>query len=451
MDIIDVEHPDGVIVTLGGQTPLKLCQSLQDEGVPIMGTQPDAIDLAEDRERFSALLDEMGIDYPESGVASSLDEAKEVANRIGYPLLVRPSYVLGGRGMVIAYDEPYLENHLAEAARVTEDHPVYLDSFLEDATECDVDALCDGEDVYIGAILEHIEEAGIHSGDSACCTPPFSFTKQVMKKLVEDTRTLALAVKTRGLVNIQYGVKNGKVYVIEVNPRASRTVPFVSKATGVPLAKAAAHLMAGEKIADLDLPPEAGRNMTCFACKEAVMPFGRFPGVDVILGPEMKSTGEVMGVGDDFPSAYAKTQLAIDYSLPTKGKVFISVCDRDKRNIVPIAHALQDMGFEIVSTGGTGRLLKANGLKVEIIRKMSEQRPNIGDMISNGEISLLINIPFGQETRADSYHLRSEAVRYSICYVTTLEAANAMTQAISAVREGRLEPIALQDLPQKDM
>ena len=445
MDIIDAEAPDGVVVTLGGQTPLKLAAALADEGVHIMGTQPSAIDLAEDRDRFSALLDELGIPYPVAGIAESLDEARTVAARIGYPLLVRPSYVLGGRGMVIAYDEQYLERYMAQAARVTPDHPVYLDSFLESATECDVDALCDGEDVYIGAILEHIEEAGIHSGDSACCTPPFSFSDAVLATLVDYTRKLALAVQTRGLVNIQFAVKDGKVYVIEVNPRASRTVPFVSKATGVPLAQYAVRIMAGERIADFGLPARY-EDMSYYACKEAVMPFGRFPGAETMLGPEMKSTGEVMGIARDFPSAYAKTQLAIDYSLPTSGKVFISVCDREKRNIVPIAHALQDLGFSIVSTGGTGRLLRANGLDVEITRKMQEARPNIGDMIANGEISLLVNIPFGQETRGDSYHLRSAAVRHGICYVTTLAGANALAQAISAVRDGRLSPVALQDL-----
>ena len=445
MDIIDAEAPDGVVVTLGGQTPLKLAQALADEGVHVMGTQPGAIDLAEDRDRFSALLDELDIPYPVAGVAESLDDALAVAERIGYPLLVRPSYVLGGRGMVIAYDEQYLERYMARAARVTPDHPVYLDAFLESATECDVDALCDGEEVYIGAILEHIEEAGIHSGDSACCTPPFSFSDAVLRTLVDYTTRLALAVQTKGLVNIQFAVKDGKVYVIEVNPRASRTVPFVSKATGVSLAQYAARIMAGEKIADFGLPVRH-EDMGYYACKEAVMPFGRFPGAETMLGPEMKSTGEVMGIARDFPSAYAKTQLAIDYSLPTSGKVFISVCDREKRNIVPIAHALQDLGFSIVSTGGTGRLLRANGLDVEITRKMQEARPNIGDMIANGEISLLVNIPFGQETRGDSYHLRSAAVRHGICYVTTLAGANALAQAISAVRDGRLSPVALQDL-----
>ncbi len=452
MDIIDVEQPDGVVVTLGGQTPLKLAQALQNEGVHIMGTKPEAIDLAEDRERFSALLDELNIAYPAAGVASSADEAKEVAARIGYPLLVRPSYVLGGRGMVIAYDEQYLINHLTQAALVTPDHPVYLDSFLESATECDVDALCDGEQVYIGAILEHIEEAGIHSGDSACCTPPFSLSDEAIKAIREYTRTLALAVKTRGLVNIQYAVKDGRVYVIEVNPRASRTVPFVSKATGVPLAKCAAAIMAGKSIKELNLPDlNDCLALKHFACKEAVMPFGRFPGSDVVLGPEMKSTGEVMGIANDFAAAYAKTQLAIDYSLPTSGKVFISVADRDKRAIVPVARALQDMGFNIVSTGGTGRMLKANGLEVEHVRKVKEQRPNIADLMDNGEIDLLINIPFGQGSRGDAFRIRSAAVRHGVCYVTTLAAATAFVQAISACKEGRLEPVCIQDFEQVDI
>ncbi len=450
MDIIDVEQPDGVVVTLGGQTPLKLAQVLQDEGVNIMGTKPEAIDLAEDRERFSALLDEMGISYPAAGTANSPEEAVEVAKQVGYPLLVRPSYVLGGRGMVIAYDAEYLKKYMGEAARVTPDHPVYLDAFLESATECDVDALCDGEEVYIGGILEHIEEAGIHSGDSACCTPPFSLTPAVVDKIRECTKRLALAVGTRGLVNIQYGIKDGKVYIIEVNPRASRTVPFVSKATGVPLAKCAARIMDGAKIAELDLPAD-DRELGHYAVKEAVMPFGRFPGADTVLGPEMKSTGEVMGIANDFPAAYAKTQLAIDYSMPTGGTVFISVCDREKRGILPVARELVAMGFKVVGTTGTVHMLKANGIEAEYVRKMKEQRPNIGDMMANGQIDLIINIPFGQSTRGDAFHLRSAAVRYGICYVTTGAAAIALTQAIAADKDGRLSPVALQDRPQKEL
>ena len=450
MDIIDAEQPDGVVVTLGGQTPLKLAQALQDEGVHIMGTKPEAIDLAEDRERFSALLDEMGISYPAAGTASSVEEAVEVAKQVGYPLLVRPSYVLGGRGMVIAYDEEYLRKYMAEAARITPDHPVYLDAFLESATECDVDALCDGTEVYIGGILEHIEEAGIHSGDSACCTPPFSLTQGVIDKIRECTKRLALAVGTQGLVNIQYGVKDGKVYIIEVNPRASRTVPFVSKATGVPLAKCAAHIMAGETIASLDLPAD-DRELGHYAVKEAVMPFNRFPGCSITLSPEMKSTGEVMGIGPDFPSAYAKAQFAIDYSLPQEGTAFISVCDREKRALIPVAKELSQMGFKIVGTSGTVHMLNANGIPATYVRKMKEQRPNIGDMMDNGEVSLVINLPFGQDTRGDAVKLSAGAVRNCICYVTTAAAAIAFSQAIAAAKEGRLSPIALQDTPQKEI
>ncbi|MGI6216086.1 MAG: carbamoyl-phosphate synthase large subunit [Coriobacteriales bacterium] len=452
MDIVDAEKPEAVVVTLGGQTPLKLASALEREGVEILGTKPDAIDLAEDRERFSELLDNLGIAYPPAGVASSFEEAVEVAHRIGFPLLVRPSYVLGGRGMVIAYDADSLKKYMAEAARVSPDHPIYLDKFLESAVELDVDALCDGKDVYVGGILEHIEEAGIHSGDSACCTPPFSIYESLREGLRDYTRRLALAVGVRGLVNIQFAVKDSTIYVIEVNPRASRTVPFVSKATGVPLAKCAAMIMAGRSIESLGLPPD-DRELDHYSVKEAVLPFGRFPGADFVLGPEMKSTGEVMGVAHDFPAAYAKTALAIDYSLPTSGRVFISVCDRDKRNIVNVAHDLYKLGFEIVSTSGTAKALEASGLPVTEVHKYHEARPNIGDEIANGKINLIINTPFGQRTRSDGYLLRADAVRYSICYVTTMEAANALVNAIEAVQEngltsGRMAPIALQDLEQ---
>jgi carbamoyl-phosphate synthase large subunit len=433
MDIVDVERPAGVVVTLGGQTPLKLAWSLEAAGVPIMGTRPEAIDLAEDRERFARLLDEMGIDYPEADTAESLEEAFEVAGRLGFPLLVRPSYVLGGRGMVIAYNTQYLEKYMLEATKVTPDHPVYLDHFLEGAIEVDVDALCDGEQVYIGGLLEHIEEAGIHSGDSSCCTPPFSLSESIITTIRDYTVRLALAVGVRGLVNVQYAVKDTTVYVIEVNPRASRTVPFTSKAIGVPLAKCAARIMAGESIAALGLPPD-DRALDHYSVKEAVMPFGRFPGADIVLGPEMKSTGEVMGIGRSYPIAYAKAALSIDYSLPTGGTVFISVCDRDKRRVISLANSLHHLGFELVSTVGTAKALEAAGIPVRRVRKVHEARPNIADEIANGKVDLMINTPFGQETRSDGFHLRTAAVRYGLCYATTLAGADALTRAIEVAQ-----------------
>ena len=454
MDIIDVERPDGVIVTLGGQTPLKLARPLEQAGVRILGTQPAAIDLAENRERFSALLDDLGILYPPSGEARSFEEAERVAERIGFPLLVRPSYVLGGRGMMIAYDAEHLRSYMEEAVRVSPDYPVYLDRFLEGATECDVDALCDGNEVYIGGILEHIEEAGIHSGDSATCIPPFSFSDELCAKLRETTARIALAVHVQGLVNVQYAIQGDTVYVIEANPRASRTVPFISKATGVPLAKCAARIMAGESIADLGLPAD-DRQLGRFCMKEAVMPWGRFPGADVALGPEMKSTGEVMGIAKSYPEAYAKTQLAISYELPTpaSGKVFISVNDRDKRTILPLARILRYLGFEICSTEGTARVLAGGNVPCEIVRKFSGEHPNIVDMVASGEIAFMINTPFGQEARGDGYRLRTEAVRRGVTCITALSAANAFVAAIEATQStqgeqpGAFEVIALQDLP----
>ena len=447
MDIVDVEQPDGVVVTLGGQTPLKLARALQDSGVHIMGTKPEAIDLAEDRDRFSEILDELSITYPAAGMASSFEEACQVADRIGFPLLVRPSYVLGGRGMVIAYDAQYLEKYMAEAARITPDHPVYLDRFLEGAIESDVDALCDGEDVYIGGVLEHIEEAGVHSGDSACCIPPFTLSEAQVSQLRNITRRLAKRLGVVGLINIQFAIKDAVVYVIEANPRASRTVPFVSKATGVPLAKLAARIMAGEKIASFGLPDDE-RRQTHFCVKEAVMPFGRFPGADVILGPEMKSTGEVMGIANNFPSAYAKTQAAASMELPTGGTCFVSVCDRDKRAILPLARDLSRMGFKLLCTEGTCRALTAASIPCEVIGRIGSEEPNIGTKIMDGEIDLVINTPFGQETRGDGYQLRTMCVRQNLCYVTTLAGAQAFVSAIENLREQNLPVIALQDLEQ---
>ncbi|MCL1879260.1 MAG: carbamoyl-phosphate synthase large subunit [Actinomycetia bacterium] len=455
MDVVEAEKPEGVITTLGGQTPLKLAQPLLRAGVPIMGTQPEAIDVAEDRERFAALLDKMAIAYPPAGTAASLDDARQVAERLGFPLLVRPSYVLGGRGMAIAYDGDMLDDYLTEATRITSDHPVYLDSFLESAVEVDVDALSDGQDVYIGGILEHIEEAGIHSGDSSCCTPPFSLSDDVVAKIRDYTTRLALAVGVCGLVNIQFAVKDTQVYVIEVNPRASRTAPFSSKASGVPLAKCAALVMAGQKIAELKLPPD-DRQLPYFCVKEAVMPFGRFPGADTILGPEMKSTGEVMGIGENFPAAYAKTALAIDYSLPTKGVAFISVADKDKRSIISVASNLSHLDFDIISTTGTAKVLKAAGIPVRIVRRITEQAEegmgeNIADEIAKGSVDLIINIPLGQMARPDGFALRTDAVRHSICYASTLAGASAIVRAIEIAQRDaadKLKPIALQDMEQ---
>ncbi len=445
MDIVEVERPAGVVVTFGGQTPLKLARGLESAGVPIMGTRPEAIDLAEDRKRFATVLDKLEITYPAAGTASTHDEAVEVARRIGFPLLVRPSYVLGGRGMAIAYDAEYLEHFMAEATMISPDHPVLLDRFLEGAIEVDVDAVCDGETVYVGGVMEHIEEAGIHSGDSACSIPPFSLGEETIERIREHTRALALELGVVGLINIQFAVKEQTVYVLEVNPRASRTVPFVSKATGVPLAKVAARVMAGEKLAHMDLPDET-RELDRFCVKEAVMPFGRFPGSDSVLGPEMKSTGEVMGVSHDFPGAYAKSQLAIDYSLPTSGAAFVSVSDRDKRGIVSVAKTLHGLGFSILSTHGTARALRAAGVPVTEVLKKHEGRPNIVDAIKNGEVQLVINTPFGRETRSDGYHIRTAAVQHGITNITTMSAAFAVVQAIETVKAGRLDVIALQDL-----
>ncbi len=455
MDVIDVERPDGVVVTLGGQTPLKLARMLREAGVRIMGTQPDSIDLAEDRERFSSLLDDLGVMYPPAGMATSFADAERVAARIGYPLLVRPSYVLGGRGMMIAYDADHLREYIEQAALVSPDHPIYLDRFLEGAIESDVDALCDGEEVYIGGILEHVEEAGIHSGDSATCIPPFSFSDSLRSTLRETTRRIALALGVRGLVNVQYAIKGDTVYVIEANPRASRTVPFISKATGVPLARAAARIMAGEAIADLGLPDD-GREMDWFCMKEAVMPWGRFPGAEVVLGPEMKSTGEVMGIARSYPEAYAKTQLAIDHGLPKPGdgSVFISVCDRDKRHVLPIARMLRHLGFDICSTAGTARVLAGGNVACCVVGKISQRGagdlPCVGDLLASGEISFMINVPYGPGSRGDGYLLRTEAVRRGVTCVTELSASTALVAALEAAIDAGpsagMEPIALQDL-----
>ncbi len=447
MDIVEAEQPNGVIVTLGGQTPLKLARALEEAGVSILGTQPAAIDLAEDRERFASLLDRLHVAYPSSGVAFDAESAADVASHIGYPLIVRPSYVLGGAGMAVVHDEDQLAGYLVRATAVSDERPVYLDRFLDDAVEVDVDAVCDGESVFVGGILEHIEMAGIHSGDSACCTPPFSLSDDVCARLRAITRDIARALDTVGLVNVQYAIRANRIYVIEANPRASRTVPFASKATGVPLAKVAALVMAGIPLDKMGLPPD-DRELSRFSVKEAVLPWSRFPGSEVSLGPEMKSTGEVMGIGYAFPIAYAKAQQAVDTQLRTGGKAFISVCDRDKRAIAPIAFDLERNGFELVATKGTASVLRAAGLNCTVVGKVRDGSPNIADAIRQGLIDLIVNTPSGSESNSDGQQIRALAVLHGISHTTTIAGAQALALAFDAVAVGRTDPIALQDLPQ---
>jgi carbamoyl-phosphate synthase large subunit len=447
--IVEKEKPKGVIVQFGGQTPLKLAVPLARAGVPIIGTSPDSIDLAEDRKRFGALLEELGIPMPANGTALSLSEAREVAEKIGYPVLVRPSYVLGGRGMAIVYDRQALEGFAAEAFIASEEHPILIDQFLEDAVEVDVDALADGEQVVIGGIMEHIEEAGIHSGDSACVLPPYTLDAGILEVIRVYTKRLALALKVIGLMNVQYAIKNGKVYVLEVNPRASRTAPFVSKATGLPLAKIAAKVMAGEKLAALGVTKE--REVSHYSVKESVFPFSRFPGVDPVLGPEMKSTGEVMGIDPDFGLAYVKSQFGAGQHLPRSGKVFISVLDRYKPRIVPIARRLADLGFSLVATVGTAAVISDAGISVETVRKVHEGRPNIVDLIKNRAVHLVINTPRGRRGKDDQIAIRREALMCQVPTVTTVPGAAAVATGLEALLGGKLDVKPLQEYHSSEM
>jgi carbamoyl-phosphate synthase large subunit len=439
-------HLRGVIVQFGGQTPLKLAQALEAADIPILGTAPDAIDLAEDRERFQKLLGELKLRQPENGTATSLEEARKVAERIGYPVLLRPSYVLGGRAMEIVHDEAGLLRYITTAVEVSGSSPVLIDSYLRDAIEVDVDALADRKQVHIAGIMEHIEEAGVHSGDSACALPPHSLSRTTVETIRAQTEKLARGLDVIGLMNIQFAVKHevdeDKVYILEVNPRASRTVPFVAKATGVPIAKVAARIMAGEALADFDL--HNGQSRGHVAIKEAVFPFARFPGVDVILGPEMKSTGEVMGLDSDFGRAFAKAQLGGGVELPLSGAVFVSVRDRDKIAIVDPARRLTEMGFKLVATRGTATALAAAGLPVENINKVLEGRPHIVDAMANGEIDLILNTTEGAQAIADSFSLRRSALTNGIPYFTTVAGASAAVEAIEALRSGQLEVEPLQ-------
>ncbi len=443
MNIYENEKPEGVIVQFGGQTPLNISKDLEDSGAKILGTSVDSIDFAEDRERFSKLLKKLGIPQPEHGIAYSVEEAKEIAKKIGYPVLVRPSYVLGGRAMEIVYDEDELERYVREAVEVSPEKPILIDKFLEDAIEAEVDALCDGEEVVIGGILEHIEEAGVHSGDSACVIPPINLPDHIIDTIIDYTRKIALALKVVGLINIQFAVKD-KVYVLEANPRASRTVPFISKATGLPLAKIAAKLIMGKKLRELGIKERL--NLKHVAVKEAVFPFQKLQGVDPVLGPEMKSTGEVMGIDYDFGLAYYKAQLGAGMRLPLEGTAFISVKDRDKNEkIVWVAKKLKKLGFRIIATRGTAEFLKGNGVDVEIVNKISEGRPNVIDEIINGNVHLIINTPKGKRERGEGYVIRRMAVDFNIPYITTLSGAVAAVKGIEAVKKRLLTIKSIQE------
>ena len=444
LNIVEAEKPYGVIVQFGGQTPLKLALRLQKAGVNILGTSPDSIDLAEDRKRFGSMLKKLNIPQAENGTAMDAEKAKKIAKRIGYPVLVRPSYVLGGRAMNIVYTEESLIDYVRNATVVSNDRPVLIDKFLERAIEVDVDAVYDGDELFIGGIMEHIEEAGIHSGDSACVIPPFTLSKKIIGVIKDYTYRMAKELKVIGLMNIQYAIKDSTVYVLEANPRASRTVPFVSKSIGVPLAKIAALVMTGRKLKNIDFKRIDPTSLGYYSIKEAVLPFNRFPGVDTILGPEMKSTGEVMGIDSSFGIAFAKTQISTNQVFPTSGSVFISVNDEDKDAIIDIARKLAQLGFNIISTSGTGDTLEEKGIKCHKVLKIREGRPNVLDMIKNGEIDLIINTPEGRIARSDGYYLRTAAVLHNVPSVTTIAGGSALVQGIQEMKSNskvKVKPI----------
>jgi carbamoyl-phosphate synthase large subunit len=443
LHIVETEKPMGVIVQFGGQTPLNLSVPLHDAGVPILGTRPESIDRAEDREEFQAFLNKLGLVQPANGTAVSVEEAVLVAEKIGYPVIVRPSYVLGGRAMKIVYDRQELENFARIAIRESLDKPVLIDKFLEDAVEVDVDAISDGEKTIIGGVMEHIEEAGIHSGDSACVLPPYSISDAILDEIIKATKAMAAELDVVGLMNVQFAIKGDRLFVLEVNPRASRTIPFVSKATGVPLAKLATKVMLGYTLNDLGLHHEI--TPAHVSVKEAVLPFDRFPGVDTLLGPEMKSTGEVMGIDSDFGSAYAKAQFGAGSHLPTEGTVFISVKDRDKPMVLPVALQFVDMGFSIMATRGTAQFFDANGIPNKMINKVSVGRPHVIDAIMNKEIQLVINTGLGGETKRDGYEIRRSALKFKIPYTTTVAAAVAICKGIAALKKKKLSVKPIQE------
>ncbi|HSB05456.1 MAG TPA: carbamoyl-phosphate synthase large subunit [Thermodesulfobacteriota bacterium] len=443
LHIIQTEKPDGVIVQFGGQTPLNLAVPLEKAGAKIIGTSPDNIDRAEDRKRFHVLLKKLGLIQPPNGTATSLEEAQRIAHEIGYPVILRPSYVLGGRAMEILYDEDALNRFVQTAVEASSDHPILIDKFLEDAIEIDVDAVSDGESCVVSGIMEHIEEAGIHSGDSACVTPPYSLSDELIEQLKRNTYALAKELHVVGLMNIQYAIKNDIIYILEVNPRASRTVPFISKATGIPWAKVAANLMVGRKLKDLNIEKEV--EIRHIAVKESVFPFNRFYGVDTVLGPEMKSTGEVMGIDHDFGIAFAKSQMAAGLNMPMKGRVFISVMNKDKRSMIFIAKKLFDLGFEIVATKGTAKVLANNGIPVQTVFKVGEGRPDIVDRIKNEEIDLVINTPSGKKPKADEVAIRSQSVTHNIPCITTLSGAQAAVNGIESLLKKGISVCSIQE------
>ena len=447
LEIVRLERPRGVVVQFGGQTPLQLTKRLEAAGVPILGTSPDAVDIAEDRERFEALARRLGVAQPPNGIARSVDEAVAVAGRIGYPILVRPSYVLGGRAMEIVYDDGSLRDYFIRAARVSPEHPVLIDRFLEDAFEADVDAIADGRRCVVGGVMQHIEDAGVHSGDSACVLPPYLIGDRQVAEMRQHAIAFAHALGVVGLINVQFAIKDGVVYVLEVNPRGSRTIPFVSKATGFSLARLAAAVMTGRTLDELGVPDELP--LPAVAVKEAVFPFTKLPGTDTLLGPEMRSTGEVMGIADSFGMAFAKAQIAADGSLPLEGAVFVTVNDSDKPTVVPIVRRFHELGFRILASEGTQRYLRARGIPAERVRKVHEGRPNAIDLIVSGEIQLLINTPLGKFTQADDYAIRRAALMHRVPYTTTMSAASAASDAVIALRSRTGSVRSLQEWHEK--
>src|SRR5437764_7876818 len=443
LNIYDQEKPEGVFVQFGGQTPLNLASGLKAAGVPILGTQTESIETAEDRKLFAAMLDKLGLRQTPNGSATSTNDAVAIATKIGYPVLVRPSFVLGGRAMELVYTEADLRRYMTSAIEITPDRPVLIDRFLEDAIEVDVDCISDGETTVIGAIMEHIEEAGIHSGDSACVIPTFSLTKTVLAEISSATKAMARELNVRGLMNVQFAVKGEDVYVLEVNPRASRTVPFVSKAIGVPLAKLAAKVMTGKGLREVGFTEEIVPKH--FSVKEAVFPFLRYQGTDIALGPEMKSTGEVMGIDADLGLAYAKSQMAAPPPLPKSGSVFISVKDSDKPGVIPLAREFVELGFQIISTSGTAAALQAAKVPVTKVHKIREGRPNVLDLVTNGEINFIVNTPSGKIPGEDEVKIRNASLAQRIPIMTTIRAAQASANGIRSLQRSNLHVKSLQE------